>query len=142
MNNRVESNGLLMDTRTRAQLKRTDPWEVRGAYEWVRRVKSRPAFAGINEAVLMGLAPVIAEVRAERSGSFGKALRGAASEIRMRRFLACDRDELNEQLGRMIRLLKREVPIEDIVATAVFWGDARRRQLAQDYFALDDDDGE
>ena len=142
MDNRVESKGLVMDGRTRALLKRNDPWEVRGAYEWVRRVKSLPAFSGVSDSILMNLTPVIAQVRADRAGSLGKVLRRTVSEIRMRRFLACQREDVAEHIGRLVQLLGRQVPIEDVIATVVFWGDARRRKLARDYFDLEADDGE
>jgi hypothetical protein len=37
-------------------------------------------------------------------------------------------------------LAKRSVGIQDLAATAIFWGEHRRRQIARDYFSQEDDD--
>jgi CRISPR type I-E-associated protein CasB/Cse2 len=129
---------LLLDSRTRAQLRRTDPWEVRGAYEWARRAGSLPTFADVSEARLMALAPLASEVRESSAQRLGVALRGV-SEHRVRRLLASDRDDIVDQLRIAVRLLDRKVNVPDLIATALYWGDARRRRVARDYFALEDE---
>ncbi|MEY4213158.1 MAG: hypothetical protein RL458_1384, partial [Pseudomonadota bacterium] len=35
MSDNAKLDLLVMDAKTRALLRRTDPWEVRGAYDWV-----------------------------------------------------------------------------------------------------------
>lgn len=129
---------LLMDSKTRAQLKRMDPWEVRGAYLWVRHIKEIAGFELVTEAQLMSLSPLVAQVRGERNETLGTSLRKCnVSESRVRRLLASDRSDIDEQLAKAVRLLNREVNISDLVSTAIFWGDHRRRAVARDYFALD-----
>jgi CRISPR type I-E-associated protein CasB/Cse2 len=57
------------------------------------------------------------------------------SELRVRRLLASSAGEdVEEQLARVVRLLKRKVNIEDLLKTAIFWGDVKRRELARQYF--------
>ncbi len=127
---------LVLDTKSRAQLRRNDPWEVRGAYTWVGRVKQSSAFDSVDDARLMRLAPLVAEVRENDDDSIGAALAGAGiSELRVRRLLASSAGEdVEEQLARVVRLLKRKVNIEDLLKTAIFWGDVKRRELARQYF--------
>jgi hypothetical protein len=36
------TSSLLLDNRSRALIRRTDPFEVRGAYEWARKASSHP----------------------------------------------------------------------------------------------------
>jgi hypothetical protein len=122
-----------MDARTRALLRRTDPWEVRGAYEWVRRVKATPGLSEVEDAQLMKIAPLVAEVREDSPKPLGAALRDV-SEARVRRLLASERDDIVEQLARIVRLLHRRVNVEDLTATAIFWGERRRRKIAREYF--------
>lgn len=129
---------LLMDTKTRAQLKRIDPWEVRGAYSWVQQAKSLQTFEKVTEAQLMSLAPLASQVRSESDKSLGQSLRSrGVSEARVRRLLASDRTDITDQLIKVVRLLDREVNVIDLVSTAVFWGDHRRRDIARDYFGGD-----
>lgn len=142
MSEDIKADLLLMGSRTRALLKRTDPWEVRGAYEWVKRAKTRANLREIDDTRLMTLTPMIAEVREDLNEPLGKSLRRAGvSELRVRRLLSSESGlDVVEQLTRMIRILRRSVGIVDLVETAVFWGDRRRRQIAQDYFGQADTD--
>ena len=142
MSDTAASDLLLMDNKTRALLKRTDPWEVRGAYEWVRRAKSRANLSSVDDARLMALAPMVAEVREDTDQPLGKSLKsGGVSELRVRRLLASESgDDVHEQLTRMIRILRRSIGVADLVETAIFWGDRRRRQIARDYFGQTDAD--
>jgi CRISPR type I-E-associated protein CasB/Cse2 len=130
---------LTMSARTRAELRRLDPWEVRGAYQWVNSIKSLPEFAAVEEARLMSVAPLVAEVREDSGKSLGVALRGV-SEGRVRRLLASDREDIQDQLAKAVRLVKRSVSIPDLVSTVIYWGDHRRRQLARDYFGQEGND--
>lgn len=130
---------LVMDARTRAELRRLDPWEVQGAYRWVKGVKALPEFATIEDAQLMAIAPLVAQVREDSGKPLGVALRGV-NEVRMRRLLASDREDILDQLAKAVRLAKRSVGITDLVTTAIYWGEYRRRQLARAYFDRADDD--
>jgi CRISPR type I-E-associated protein CasB/Cse2 len=128
---------LLMGARARAKLRRTDPYEVREAYEWIRLAKTRNSLAQANDGVLMLATTLVAEVRVDSDRSLGEALRGV-NERRVRRLLAADRDEIVDQLRKAVRLIGRSVNIEDLVATAVYWGEQRRRSLAREYFKQGD----
>ena len=131
---------LVMDARTRAELRRTDPWEVRGAYSWVKAIKTLPEFATVDDARLMAVAPLAARVREDSGKALGVALRGV-SEARVRRLLASDREDIQDQLMKAVALVRRSVGVADLVSTAVFWGEQRRRQLAREYFGEDERDG-
>jgi hypothetical protein len=128
---------LLLDSRTRALVRRTDPYEVRGAYEWVARAKRRASLSSATDAALMAVVPLVAEVRQDAGWTLGEALRGVR-ERRVRRLLASDCDDVIAQLIKVVRLIGRSVQIEDLVATAIFWDDHRRRKLAQAWFRQSD----
>jgi CRISPR type I-E-associated protein CasB/Cse2 len=142
MSDNAKVDLLVMDAKTRALLRRTDPWEVRGAYDWVRRAKTRANLSTVEDSRLMTLTPMVAEVREDLGEPLGKSLRRAGvSELRVRRLLASESGpDVMEQLTKMIRVLRRSVGIVDLIETAVFWGDRRRRQLARDYFGQADGD--
>lgn len=136
---------LLLDGKARALLRRTDPFEVRQAYVWATQVAKYPYFNGkqINPSRLIALAPVVALVREETEHSLGKSLRLAkVNERHVRRLLAADRDEIDEQLAKIVRLLGKKVNIADLVATSIFWGDRTIRTIAMDFFGGDDGDTE
>ena len=87
----------------------------------------------------MAMTPLVAEVREDSGKPLGVALQGT-SEARVRRLLASEREDIVDQLARAVRLIKRSVSVGDLVATAIFWGDQRRRKIARDYFGPDDGD--
>ena len=130
------ANELTMDARTRAELKRADPWEVRGAYAWVERLRALDSLKDVDQSRLMALAPLIAEVREDTGTTLGSGLRKAGvSEARVRRLLASESGEdIRAQLARMVRVMGRSAGVVDLVATAIYWGDRKRRQIAQEYF--------
>lgn len=137
------SSRLLLDSRARAMLRRTDPFEVRQAYVWAAQVAKHPNFHGkqISQSRLVALAPVVALVRAETENTLGKSLKIAkVNERHVRRLLAADRADIDDQLAKIVRLLGRKVNIADLVATSVFWGDRTVRTIAMDYFGADDGD--
>lgn len=136
-----EPDALLLDTRSRAQLRRNDPWEVRGAYLWVARIKQSTGLNSVDDARLMRLASLVGEVREDDSEPLGVALaKGEVSELRVRRLLASSPGEdIEDQLARVVRLLKRKVNVADLVKTAIFWGDSKRRELARQYFGVADE---
>lgn len=134
-----EAVSLLMDTKTRAELRRQSPWETKGAYEWVRKIRNQSPFENVSEESLMAITPVIAEIRSDSKTSFGVALK-AVSEQRVRRLLAAEfGEDLQGQVVKMIRLLRREVSVHDVAATMVFWGNSRKRRIAKDYFQISED---
>lgn len=135
------SSRLLFDNRARALLRRTDPFEVQQAYLWAAQVAKHPKFLGkqINPSRLIALAPVVALVREEAQHGLGKSLRLAkVNERHVRRLLAADRADIDDQLAKIVRLLGKKVNIADLVATSIFWGDRTIRTIAMDYFGSDD----
>ncbi|NDD12085.1 MAG: hypothetical protein EB072_05405 [Betaproteobacteria bacterium] len=126
---------LVMDSKTRAELSRTDPWEVRGAYVWVEKAKAHPSLSTVADAQLMAVTPLIAQIREDSGKPLGVALR-TVSEARVRRILASDRQDIQDQLSKAVRLLRRSVGVIDLTETAIFWGERRRRQLAMEYFSV------
>ena len=126
---------LVMDSKTRAELSRTDPWEVRGAYVWVEKAKAYPSLSTVADAQLMAVTPLIAQIREDSGKPLGVALR-TVSEARVRRILASDRQDIQDQLSKAVRLLRRSVGVIDLTETAIFWGERRRRQLAMEYFSV------
>ena len=73
--NDAPSTQLLFDSRARAILRRTDPFEVRQAYFWATQVAKHPQFIGkqINPSRLIALTPVVALVREETDHALGFA---------------------------------------------------------------------
>ena len=145
----IDQQPLVLDRKSRALLRRLDPWEVRGAYEWARRMKTLPELAQVSEEQIIALAPLASEVRESTPCSLGTALRrgskaGASarpvSEARVRRLLASEREDIVEQLAKVVRLVGRSVNMADLIATAVFWGEHRKRRVAREYFGDTSDD--
>lgn len=127
---------LLLDDKTRAQLKRTEPWEVRGAYQWAEIASQNPALQSARKEQLMQVVPLVALIVEETNSKLGESLRNAkVSEARVRRLLASDRDDIQDQLRTILRILKRKANIADLAATAIFWGDHQRRKIAAEYFS-------
>ncbi len=132
-----------IDQRSRAMLRRTDPFEVRGAYVWATKMLSIPAFHGRDVSInkLVSFAPVVALVREDSNLSLGKALKAAdVNERHVRRLLSADRTDIDDQLEKIIRLLNRKANIADLVVTQVFWGESTARRIAMDYFGVDEHD--
>jgi len=141
----AHSSRLLFDSRARALLRRTDPFEVRQAYAWAAQVAKHPKFIGkqINPSRLIALAPVVALVREETEHALGKSLRLAkVNERHVRRLLSADRADIDDQLAKIVRLLGKKANIVDLVATSIFWGDRTIRTIAMDFFGADDGDAE
>jgi hypothetical protein len=111
-----------------------DPFEVPAAYTWARHLAASPEFGGVDEMRLVSLAPLAAEVREDTGKPLGEALRAALSERRARRLLAAEREDIVAQLARAVRVAQRRVGVADLIATALFWGDQRRRRLAIQFF--------
>lgn len=128
---------LLMDSKTRAQLRRTDPFEVPGVYAWVKKVKQGQGLTGIEDARIIGAAaPIAALVRTECSDKLGVRLHLArVSKRHVSRLLASDRDDLNSQMEKIIRLVNRQINIEDLVSNIIYWGPNVRRRIAMDYYS-------
>jgi hypothetical protein len=136
---------LLLDSRSRALLRRTDPYEVREAYVWAARVAAHPMFKdkAIDTNRFVALAPLAALVREETDLPLGKSLKRAGiNERHVRRLLSADREGINEQLEKMLRLLKKKADIADLVAVSLYWGDRTVRRIAMDFFGVDQGDSE
>lgn len=135
------STSLLMDSKLRAQVRRTDPYEVRGAYIWAKMAATHPLLAGVEDMRLVALSPLAALVREETALSLGKAMKHAGiNERHVRRLLAAARGDIDEQLAKMVRLLGNKVNIADLVSTCIYWGEKTGRRVAIDYFGLDKDE--
>jgi len=81
----------------------------------------------------------VALVREETGHSLGQSLRLAkVSERHVRRLLAADRADIDDQLVKIVRLLGKKANIADLVATSIFWGERTIRTIAMDYFGIED----
>lgn len=130
-----------MESKTRAQLRRLDPWEVRGAYAWAISMAEKLGLpAGSNLNHILPLAPLAALIREDDSAPLGVALRRAkVGERHVRRLLESSREDIVSQLEKAIRLLKRKANVTDVMATAIYWGPQARRRIATDYFGSEDE---
>ncbi len=107
-----------------------DPWEVSGFYKFIKLYPKIDYKSALAQA-----APVVAEIREVSDKSIGQLCCAQVSERRLRRLLESrNREDLSHQLQSVVRLLKRKANPTDIVETIVYWGEDRRRQIAQDYF--------
>ena len=57
------------------------------------------------------------------------------SELRFRRLLQRDRNELYVAMIRIIRMLKKKVNPYDLIASVYYWGDKQKKDWAYAYFA-------
>jgi hypothetical protein len=145
--NGVEASGgkvtnLMFSARARAMLRRTDPFEVKESYVWARQVSKQLGLSEnqAEQTRLVKFSPVAALIREDSPLSLGKALKRAnIGERHVRRLLASDRSDVDEQLARMVRLLGRKANVVDLTATSIFWGEKRIRAIAMDYFGVDED---
>ena len=60
--------------------------------------------------------------------------RPRVSELRFKRLLRYERDDLYQPLVRVIQLLDGQVNIGDLAKLCFYWGDNIRRELAFDYY--------
>lgn len=138
MPDKIENKqSLLFDGAARAALLRKDPFEVREVYEWADRVIALPALRELDDIRnrVIRLAPVIALIREDSGNRLAKDLADAkVSENRVRRFLESDRDDIDEQIKRMIRVMKGRAGVVSVLLTSLVWGEKMRRNVAQDYF--------
>lgn len=126
---------LLLDSYSATLLQYRNPWEVRGVYAWVGRLREYEQFAGLEDSQLMAAASVVAEIREDINGTLGHAIAGVP-EARLRRLLVCQRgEELSTHLSRLLRMVRGRAPVADTIETVAYWGDVRRRKIAQDYFS-------
>lgn len=128
---------LLFEGAARAALLRKDPFEVREVYEWADRVIALPALRELDDIRnrVIRLAPVIALIREDSGNRLAKDLADAkVSENRVRRLLESDRDDIDEQIKRMIRVMKGRAGVVSVLLTSLVWGEKMRRNVAQDYF--------
>lgn len=133
---------LLMDGKTRSQLRRSDPFEVPGVYAWVKKVKQSQGLTAIeDERIIAVAAPIAALVRTECADTLGVRLQVAGVKARhVSRLLASDRDDLSSQMDKVVRLVNRQINIEDLVSNIIYWGPSVRRRIAIDYYSHKNDD--
>jgi hypothetical protein len=129
---------IILDQKSRAQLRRYEPEEVPGAHVWAKAVQKE--FPGIPYPRLLAVTPVISNIRDKSSEPLGKLLkRAGVTERRVRRLLASDREDIAAQLTRVIRQIGGMADPLNIARIQLFWGDREARQIAMDYFSIDDD---
>jgi CRISPR system Cascade subunit CasB len=58
----------------------------------------------------------------------------AVSELRFRRLIQRERDDLYPAMIRILRLLDGEANIYDLAQSIYYWGDDRRKRWAYDYY--------
>jgi len=119
----------------RAALRRgTDPWEVKGFYELLKK------YPDFNKKFLADSAPLLAEIRTTNQTKLGRACKNRLTERRFRRLLQSrNRDDLVHQLRGVVRILNREANPDELVEIVQYWGEIMRRKIAQDYFGSSDD---
>lgn len=135
-----------MDSKTRSLVKRYGPFEAVGAYKWASDIVlalKAPGKEDLQVNRVVEYAEIGAEVREECTERLGQLLRREkVSEKHVRRLLASDRSDIKDQLCNVVRLAKRKANIPDLVATAIFWGDLKRRTIAIDYFGgIEEEEG-
>ena len=84
-------------------------------------------------AMILGLLSHIDEIDDTRSMAQQMADK-EVSELRFRRLIQCDREELYINLIRMIRLLKKKVNLYDLAESCYYWGDGIKQKWMFDYF--------
>lgn len=86
-------------------------------------------------AMILGL---LSHVKQPTSVKLAKQMsmgdRPRVSELRFKRLLRCERDELYQPLVRVIRLLDGQVNIGDLAKLCFYWDDHIRKELAFDYY--------
>lgn len=138
MPDKIENaTSLLFEGAARKALQKKDPFEVREVYAWADRVIARPALRKLDDIRnrVIRLAPVIALIQEDSGNKLGKDLADSkVSKKRVARFLESDRDDIDEQIKRMIRVMKGRAGVESVLLTSLLWGENMRRKVAQDYF--------
>lgn len=130
----------VMDNKLRSLLKRQDPFEVPGSYAWATRLISTGQLGDVSRERVIALAPLAASIREESPYSLGKLMKKSGiKERHVQRLLASEREDINEQLEKTVRLLGRKANVLDVVKTALYWGDRKRRELAMDYFGSENE---
>ena len=86
-------------------------------------------------AMILGLlAHVKQPTRVKLAKQMATGDRPRVSELRFKRLLRCERDELYQPLMRIIRLLDGQVNIGNLAELCFYWGDNIRKELAFNYY--------
>ena len=131
------------DTGARAELRRCDRPET---------VMLHPAYARLHarfsarlrdkwhwEYRLACVVGLLSHVREHRDGRLAKQMGGnppLVSELRFRRLLQCDPDELYIRMIRVLRMLENKAALEDLIDSVFYWNDRTRKRWALDYFSV------
>lgn len=134
---------LQKDRGARAELRRCDRPEAVMLHPAYARLHARVAsrFDGqkwdYRLACVVGLLAHVEEDR--RDGGLAKQMGGSppvVSELRFRRLLQCKPDELYVRMIRIVRMLDKKVPLDDLIDSVFFWNDQVRKRWALDYFSV------
>lgn len=137
--------GLEQDKGTRAELRRCERPED---------IMLHPAYARLHNqlagqlaghwhwewrlALVIGL--LVHAREAENTRPLAKQMGGkepAVSELRFRRLLQCQHDDLFPRLRRTLGMLEgKKANLPDLIASAFHWNDRTRKRWALDYFAI------
>ncbi len=126
---------LIEDPGERAALRRAhDPLDAVLSPSFHRLAAALPS--EIDSRRLTYIATLLARVDTDEPGrNIAQACNGPVSEARFRRLVeSSDRDDLHHQLRGILQLLGRRANLLDLANTVYFWGDARRRRWATDYY--------
>ena len=112
------------------------PAFARFRHELVPLMAGEPKWEARMAAVFGLLAHVKAQASAALPEQMAEMLGGAPrlSELRFRRLLQTEREQLFGALLRVLRLLKGQARIHDLANAAYFWGDRTKREWAYSYF--------
>lgn len=137
-------NALQNDHGARAELRRCrSPDEVAITAGFQRLCREmRPAFTGESawEGRLAAIAGLAAQVRELATGrglaaQMAEGSPPAVSELRFRRLLQRERDDLYPALLRVLRMLGNKVDLIDLANSVYYWGKGTKKRWASDYFS-------
>lgn len=108
------------------------------AFHFARRkyFKSFARSEQLRLAMILGLLAHVKQPTADAKLAEQMATgdRPRVSELRFKRLLRYEREDLYQPLVRVIRLLDGQVNIGDLAKLCFYWGDRIRRELAFDYY--------
>ncbi len=134
---------LQKDRGARAELRRCDRPGIVMLHPAYARLHARLAStlngpqSDYRLACVVGLLAHVEEDR--RDGRLAKQMGGsppAVSELRFRRLLQCKPNELYVRMIRIVRMLDKKVPLDDLIDSVFFWNDQVRKRWALDYFSV------
>lgn len=130
------------DKGARAELRRCDsPEEVMFQPAFSRLCHQLEPYLGTEwnwELRLAAVLGLLAHVRQASGLTLARQMAGTppkVSELRFRRLLQRDRSELYGPMIRILRMLKYEANLPDLMDSVFYWGDGVRKRWALEYFS-------